>query len=95
MNTSEKEESIDFCNSEDKEILLWIEPWCLEIFIAKKDIYTIVGIGPSYGRFLVEYSYDKITVYGWSGSTIKVIKNHSEIVFDDLLRVPPVPGSKE
>ena len=90
---ADKEESINIFNSATEDIILWIEPWCLEFTMTTEDVFTIIGTGPRRGRFEVGYSEKQITVWAWPGSKIKVIKNDKEVeAIEDLLRVPPIPG---
>lgn len=90
---ADKVEYLDVFNSTEEDIVLWIEPWCLEFIVSADDRFIIIGTGPIRGRFAVYYQKNQITICAWPGSKIKVIKNDKEVEeIDDVLRVPPIPG---
>jgi len=67
-------------NSHDEAITFCIEPWADELMMQPGVSYLVQFEGPE-GEFpAVDWSKDKVTVYGWSGSVASVFCNDEEII---------------
>lgn len=78
-------------NSEDAPIVLCIEPWGNELSISSGNDYLVVFEGPEGEYPAVEWSKERVTVYGWSGSVASVLLN-GQIILSCATRVPEMPG---
>ena len=77
-------------NAEDFPIVLCIEYWACELLISSGSHYQIVFEGPP-GEFPhVEWSKDRITVYGWSGSVAEVLLE-GQSVLSCAIPLPAMP----
>jgi hypothetical protein len=89
--TSEKTSQSHFCqrlgirNLFAEPVTLCLEPWGDELSVPPKASYVIVAEGPGGAHLQVEYGEGRISVYGWSGSTLSVFEN------DKLLRELKIP----
>ena len=82
--------SLWISNSEETPIVLCIEPWADELLVSRGNNYLIVFEGPE-GEFpAVEWSKNRITVYGWSGSVAQVLLE-GQIVLSCTARLPEIP----
>ena len=78
-------------NSENEAVVLCLEPWANEISLSNGSDYLVLFEGPK-GQFpVVEWSRDRITVHGWSGSVAWVLQK-GQIVLSCTQPVPPVPA---
>ena len=58
---------------------LYLEPWGEEFHCAPGDTLQIVGRGPQSDVLEIEVGDDAITVYGWSGSVVSILRNGVEL----------------
>ncbi len=77
-------------NAEKAPVLLCLEPWGNETQLTNGKEYVIVFEGPAGKWPAIEWSKDRITVNGWSGSVAAIYCN-GELILDCSLRVPPMP----
>ena len=80
-------------NSEETPIVLCLEPWANELLISEGDDCLVVFDGPQGELPEVEWSKERITVYGWSGCVAWVFLNR-QIVLSCDTRVPEIPGPR-
>lgn len=59
-------------NSSKKNVRVHVEPWGDEYPLAPGEKLRVVGSGPAGGELEVQWTEDRVTVHGWSGSTVKV-----------------------
>jgi hypothetical protein len=77
-------------HSDDVPVVLCVEPWANEIQISRGNDYQVVFEGPE-GEFPgVEWSKNRITLYGWSGSVAQVLLEGT-VVLSCSPRVPEMP----
>ena len=69
---------ITVTNENDQAITLYLEPWAEEHVIEPDASLELVGSGPP-GEFAVAACQGGMTVYGWSGSTVRVLRNGVDI----------------
>jgi hypothetical protein len=84
-------------NAEEAPIVLCVEPWGNELPISNGHDYLVVFEGPKGEYPAVEWSKERVTVYGWPGSVAWVFLNR-QIVLSCATRVPKIPvlpSSKE
>lgn len=77
-------------NSEDSPIVLCLEPWGDELLISKDSDYLVVFEGPEGEYPGVQWSKERITVYGWSGSVASVFLD-GKMVLSCATQVPEMP----
>jgi hypothetical protein len=77
-------------NSEDSPIVLCLEPWGDELLISKDSDYLVVFEGPEGEHPGVQWSKERITVYGWSGSVASVFLE-GKMVLSCATQVPEMP----
>jgi hypothetical protein len=77
-------------SAEDSPIVLCLEPWGDELSISKDRDYLVVFEGPEGESPAVEWSKERITIYGWSGSVASVLLE-GEVVLSCATRVPEMP----
>ena len=80
-------------NSEHTPIVLCVEPWGNELSIYNGNDYLVVFEGPEGECPAVEWSKERVTVYGWSGSIASIFLN-GQIVLSCATRVPQMPVSR-
>jgi hypothetical protein len=61
---------------------LHLEPWGREFDCPAGDVLQIVGHGPMSDCMEIEIGADGITVYGWPGSVVSVLRNGVEVLGD-------------
>ena len=59
-------------NASKKKVQVHVEPWGDEYPLQPGEKLRVVGSGPAGGELEVSWTEDRVTVYGWSGSTVKV-----------------------
>ena len=59
-------------NRSKKNVQVHLEPWGDQYALAPGKRLRVVGSGPSGGELEVEWTEERVTVHGWSGSTVKV-----------------------
>ena len=72
--TEKIELTVKVANQFNRDITLCLEPWADEYTLPKDEYLTILAQGPKNGLLEIEYSENRITIYGWSGSTCEIIK---------------------
>jgi hypothetical protein len=77
-------------NSRSEDLSIYIEPWGDELLIAADAICEIASDGPSDGFLEVESAEDRLTVYGWPGSTLSVYQD-GQLVCDCTVQAPQTP----
>lgn len=65
-------------NEHDHPITLVVEPWAEEHLLEPNRSLEVVGSGPP-GVFEVSTCKDNVTVYGWSGSTVSVLRDGVDV----------------
>ena len=80
-------------NAEDEPVLLCLEPWADETHLASGNEYQVVFEGPAGEWPAIQWSKDRITVYGWSGSVASVYLD-GELILVCSIRVPAMPESQ-
>lgn len=75
---ADSESRIRITNEHDHVITVFVEPWAEEHELEPKQSLDIIGRGPP-GTFEVSTSSDGTTVYGWSGSTVSVMRDGVEV----------------
>ena len=60
-------------NDYSEPITLCLEPWADQILIPSKSSFEIVAKGPDGDHLEVIYEERRVSVYGWSGSTLSVL----------------------
>ena len=78
-------------NSSCNPLKLYLEPWGDEILMAVGASYEISSEGPADGFIEVDTAGDRLTVYGWPGSTLSV-REHGKLVCDCTVPVPHTPA---
>ena len=84
------QQSLWLSNSEDTPIVLCVEPWENELTISKGSNYLVVFEGPEGQCPAIEWSKNRVTVYGWSGSVASVFLD-GQLVLSCAIKVPEVP----
>lgn len=77
-------------NSEDVPVVLCVEPWANEIPLSSGDAYQVIFEGPEGNFPAVEWSRNRITLYGWSGSVAQVLLD-GIVVLSCATPVPEIP----
>lgn len=54
----------------DRELRLWIEPWCDELAFAPGTVIELHGQSPLEGELVVEATGEYTVVFGWPGSVL-------------------------
>jgi hypothetical protein len=74
---------------------LTIEPWGDQFEVLNGVKYQVIFKGSDNGAPLVEVNSEGIRIHGWSGSTVSVLKNGSEITSSGAVVVPDMPKQSE
>lgn len=78
--------------SVDKNLDVYVEPWCDTVSIIKHRQYIIICESHTLGQLEIVINDCLIELYLWEGSTIKIISMpDQEVVYDSVIPVPPVP----
>lgn len=78
-------------NDYSEPITLCLEPWGDEILIPSKATFEIVAEGPKGDGLEVACEERRVTVWGWSGSTLSVFHDGTKLI-ECAIPVPPVPA---
>ena len=94
MRSAKKESvtRVTVINSKQQNLTFFLEPWGDEYEMRPEDRFVLLFYGPNPGDPEVVVSEDGVTVWGWTGSTVRVIKNDTEIVHYAGAVVPAFPG---
>jgi hypothetical protein len=71
-------------------ITFCLEPWADEIAIPSKASFEIVAEGPNGDHLEVTYEERRVSVYGWSGSTLSVFRDGERLI-ECAIPVPLTP----
>ena len=85
------ETSLRVINSQAHDISFVLEPWGDVYEMGPGDQYVVVFSGPAPAEPEVDLTDNSITVYGWTGSMVRVLKDGEEVVNYEGLRVPAIP----
>jgi hypothetical protein len=77
-------------NSEDSPIVLCLEPWGDELLISKDSDYLVILEGPEGEYPGVQWSKERVSVFGWSGSVASVFLE-GKMVLSCPTQVPEMP----
>jgi hypothetical protein len=94
MKGSEKkkiESRVRVVNSRTESSKLWIEPWGDEFDLMPGEVMDLLFQGPLPTDPEVSIDDAGITVWGWTGSTVRVVKDGKEVRDYGGLHVPPFP----
>ena len=89
-NSNGKQQCVWIGNAEQEPLIVCMEPWGNEILLSSGKSYLVVFNGPDGHCPEVQWSKDRITVFGWSGS-VAAVYLEGELVLSCARRVPPVP----
>ena len=78
-------------NDYSEPITLCLEPWADEISILSKARFKIVAEGLKGDHLEVTYEERRISVYGWSGSTLSVFHDGERLI-ECAIPDPPTPA---
>ena len=78
-------------NSKNHGVTFVLEPWGDVYEMAPGDQYLVIFTGPMPAEPEVDLTDDAITVYGWTGSMVRVVKDGEEVVNYEGLKVPAIP----
>jgi hypothetical protein len=89
--------SLRLRNSSERELKLFLEPWGEEYRMPPNLALNVVAHGPRGDCLEVEFALDRVTVYGWSGSTVALFDGEAELGDGSRERepVPPTPSRHE
>jgi hypothetical protein len=90
MADTERKERFHLHNGGESAIEVVMEPWGMPLMLDPRASFEIVIYGPVDGSIEVEFcGGDRVTVYGWTGSRVVVLKNGEEVY--STIEGPPVP----
>jgi hypothetical protein len=95
MTGEPRSQSLWVTSSDPSPKRLTIEPWGDQFEVLNGDKYQVVFSGPDNGVPLVEMNADGIQIHGWSGSTVSVFKDGSEMTSSGAVVVPDMPKQSE
>ncbi len=97
MTMMNYEATVQIRNKSEREIEIAIEPWGDVFLLAKNKKVSIESRGPANGSPELEIQANKITYYGWVGSTVRFIQDGKEIsaTHTTSLPIPSIPFSSE
>ena len=85
------ETRIRVINSKEHDVTFVLEPWGDVYEMAPRDEFVVVFHGPTPAEPEVDLTEDSITVYGWTGSMVRLLKGDEEIVNYEGIEVPAIP----
>ncbi|HVE55582.1 MAG TPA: hypothetical protein VNB22_02065 [Pyrinomonadaceae bacterium] len=85
--------SIKITNTSQKAKTLFLEPWGEDYIMPSGKTFEFFAKAEREGNFEIEFSDNEITVYLWSGATVKVFCDGEELGAGNFERssVPDVP----
>ena len=83
--------SIRIRNGQSVAMEFVLEPWGDVYDMAPSEEYVVIFTGPVPAEPEVDLMDDSVTVYGWTGSMVRVVKDGKEIVNYEGLKVPAIP----
>ena len=87
----EQETRLRVINSKAHGVTFVLEPWGDIYDMAPEDEFVVVFLGPGPAEPEVDLTEDAVTVYGWTGSMVRVLKNGDELVNYEGIEVPAIP----
>ena len=93
----------------DRALHLWFEPWAEGLAFPAGSLVELRAISPVEGELEVDATPERTAIYGWSGSTLRVLVHGTEVVsfqqpvpdflsrekVNLLFGAPPVPIQEE
>jgi len=64
--------TVRILNSLSRDLMMHLEPWGEQHLMPSGATFRVEAQGPDGDTLELEYGEDRITVYGWSGSTVSV-----------------------
>jgi len=82
-------------NSRSDEVQFRLEPWGELYAMAPGSAFQVIFTAPTPGLMEVEVGDDHVTVYGWVGSTVRLLHDGTDAGagMGERGRVPPIPGA--
>jgi len=71
--------STKIVNSYEVEILFVLEPWGEQYKMQPKASFIIVASAPSVGQLDIQIQEKRITIFGWTGSTVQLFQDGTEV----------------
>ena len=92
---NERETRLSIQNSETEQLIVVVEPWAEEYEVSQGATIQLRFHGPYGGFPELEYSRNRLTVYGWPGSSFSVFRGDVEISHGaGSINAPPTPTDK-
>ena len=89
------EHRVQVTNPHEKKVLFTLEPWGEVCQMEPGEPLEVVGKGPAEGSLYIEFLESGITVYGWPGSTVSVLRKGQPIPeCSGGIPVPPAPSGQ-
>ena len=82
--------SVRIVNSRNIELRFDLEPWGEQYKMQSGVNFAVVASAPLHGELEIEIQENRITVFGWSGSTVQIFQDGMEIG-GSTQPVPPLP----
>jgi hypothetical protein len=82
---------VTVANTRAESSKLWLEPWGAEYDLAAGEHVELLFLGPAPSDPEVSIDDTGITVWGWTGSTVRVVKDGKTISSHEGKPVPQLP----
>ena len=82
-------------NSRPAPVYFSLEPWGEEYLMAPRATFEVVARGPEGGTLEVESASERVTVWGWAGSTVTLARDGIPLGPDARTPVPISSGWSE
>jgi hypothetical protein len=82
--------TIAITNYSTRRMVLYLEPWGEEFWMAPQEQIVIIGHGPCIGSgFGIEHIDEGVVITAWTGSVVRVFSRGQEL--GNAAQRPPVP----
>ena len=78
-------------NRRSRSITLRLEPWGEELTIAPNTTIQLVAKGPAGDELDIRWEGDTVTVYGWPGSVVSVLRRGAPVGRGERKTAPFLP----
>ena len=72
-------ETLHVSNEDAVPLVLFLEPWAEQFVIPAQSAVEIVAYGPDDGRLVIDKGDNQLVVWGWTGSSVHVLRNGHEL----------------
>lgn len=71
--------TLEVFNQDDVPLLMFLEPWAEFFLIPPGTAVDIIAFAPADGELEIDDTENRLTIWGWTGSTVHVLRDGQEL----------------